>query len=125
MVSLAVALAAAFLAVLPSLLLRSIYKRGPSHLIPGPESTSFLAGNILEISSTFTGVYNATLRWRRQFGDAPLLRIKGPLFSVCSPNYKVAVTNAVFIRVMVTSSVIRQLYGRYTMLMQDSFVLPP
>lgn len=80
---LVVALAVAVLALF---LLRSTSKRGLLHLIAGPESTSFLAGNILEISSTFTGIRNATLRWRRQFGDAPILRIKGPLFSVCSPN---------------------------------------
>lgn len=83
MVSLLVAFAVAVLALV---LLRSKSKGGLLHLIPGPESTSFLAGNILEVSSTFTGIYNATLRWRRQFGDAPILRIKGPLFSVCSCN---------------------------------------
>ena len=84
MVSLAVALA---VAILTLIFLRSKYKRGSSHLIPGPESPSFLVGNMLQVASTFTGVYSATLRWRRQFGDAPLLRIKGPLFFVCSHNY--------------------------------------
>ena len=84
MVSLAVALA---VAILTLVLLRSKSKRGSSHLVPGPKSTSFLVGNMLEVSSTFTGVYSPTLRWRRQFGDAPLLRIKGPLFFVCSHYY--------------------------------------
>ena len=84
MVSLALALAVAILALV---LLRSKSKRGLLQLITGPKSTSFLAGNILEVSSTFTGVDSATLRWRRQFGDVPLLRIKGPLFTVYFLNH--------------------------------------
>ncbi|EIN09899.1 cytochrome P450 [Punctularia strigosozonata HHB-11173 SS5] len=81
------------------------YRRRSSimDLIPGPESSSILAGNMLELSTTGAG--SRVLDWRKEHHNNTVLKIKGPYFAgdglfISDPTalWKIYDTNATFHR---------------------------
>ncbi|EGO03066.1 hypothetical protein SERLA73DRAFT_158707 [Serpula lacrymans var. lacrymans S7.3] len=86
-------------------------------LIPGPPSSSILAGNLLELSTSGAG--SLPLIWRQQFHENTVLRIKGPFFSgdglfISDPTalWKVYDTNNSFARPPSMTAIGEKLVGK-------------